>query len=365
LYRMKQSEMALVMLLFSTLLVSETFFWIQSELPQGIAFTLLTFGLLTSKKEISEYRSWQVALIFMMLITVIWFHPMLFFVLVFLFAFLKDRVGKSIWNMAVWFCGLVMLFKNLVLPRAEYDVQAMGRAKNILGLFPNYFNLQSNKDFLKWCLIDYPFLIVLLAINVFFYFKEKNFYKLALQSLFFVGYLFFINVSFNNGDHQFYLENLYLPLSIFVAVPFAFDVLPSGFLKKIPLALVALVILFSIVRIGLHSKHWTERLDWAKTLLTQTANLPAKKLLLNEKNTPTDLLILTWGSAYEFLLLSSLEKPENARCILIDENPRRLDWAKTNPHSLLTEWEVWKYEELPSRYFAPKDTGSYIDYLDK
>jgi hypothetical protein len=362
LHRMKQFEMAMAMLLFSTLIVAETFFWIQSELPQGIAFTLLTFGFILSKNQLFTFRPWQIALLFGMLLTVIWFHPMLLFVLVFLLIFLKDRIESNLWKSIIWFCGLVIVFKNLVLPRAEYDLQAMGRAKNLLTLFPNYFNLQSNKDFLHWCLTDYGFLIILFGINVVFYFLKRNFFKLALQMAFFLGYLFFINVSFNNGDHQFYIENLYLPLSIFVAIPFVFDVLNTGFLKKTPLILVSCLLIFATTRIYMHAAHWTARLDWNKNLLVQTVNLPNKKLLIDEKKTPKDLMVMTWGSSFEFLLLSSLEKPENARCILVDENPSRLNWAKNTPNTLLTEWEVWKYNELPQRYFVPRDTGAYSEY---
>jgi hypothetical protein len=175
LHRMKQYEMALVMLLFSTLIVAETFFWIQSELPQGIAFTLLTFGLILSKNQLSAFRPWQIALLFGMLLTVIWFHPMLLFVLGFLLVFFKNKIEINLLKSIFWFCGLVIVFKNLVLPRAEYDMQAMGRAKNLRTLFPNYFNLQSNKDFLHWCLVDYGFLILIFGINCFFYFFQKNY----------------------------------------------------------------------------------------------------------------------------------------------------------------------------------------------
>jgi hypothetical protein len=179
---------------------------------------------------------------------------------------------------------------------------------------------------------------------------------------FFLGYLFFINVSFNNGDHQFYLENLYLPLIIFVVVPFVFDVLFTGFFKKMPLVFVSCILIFAMIRINLHATQWTARLDWNKNFLTKTDILPNRKLLIDENKTPKELMVMSWGSSFEFLLLSSLEKPENTRCLLIDENPSRLNWAKNTPNTLLTEWEVWDYQELPQRYFAPRDTGGYVEY---
>jgi hypothetical protein len=360
--KMQQKEMALSMLLFSTLITAETFFWIQSELPQGIAFTLLTFGFILYKNQLDSFRPWQLALLFCMLLTIIWFHPMLLFVFLFLLIFLKDKMDKNLWSTISWFCGIVIVFKNLVLPRAEYDTQAMGRAKNILTIFPNYFNIPSNKDFLKWCFWDYNLLLLMFIANVVYFFKERNFYKLGLQVSFFIGYLFFINISFHKGDHQFYLENLYLPLVVFVAIPFVFEVRNSFFIKKYQLGILTLIVAFAIFRIGYHSLKWTNRLNWETEMLKKTAADPNKKLIIDEKNSPKDLLVMTWGSSFEFLLLSSLDKPENSRCMLIDEDPKRLDWAKNKTNTFITEWEVWKYDELPKRYFVPTDTSNYVNY---
>jgi hypothetical protein len=358
--KLNQKEMAISLLLFSTLITAETFFWIQSELPQGIAFTILTFGFILQKNKISSFRPWQISLIFIMLMTIIWFHPMLLFVLIFLILFLKNQMDKSLWSSIVWFCGIVILFKNLVLPRAEYDVQAMSRVKNLWSLFPNYFDIESNKAFIKWCFFDYSFLVLFFLINVAYYLKQKKIYNLVLQIAFFVGYLLFINISFNNGDHQFYLENLYLPLVVFVAIPFAYDVYYSNFLKNTQFYIIISVVLLSFIRIYKHSEHWTNRLNWETELLKKTATYPNKKIIINEKNIPKELLVMSWGSSFELLLLSSLEKPENSRCLLIDENPTRLDWARHAKNSFITEWEVWKYDELPKRYFAPSDTSLYV-----
>ena len=75
---LKNQRMALVMLLLSTLMVCDTFFWIQSELPQGLAMMVLAFGIITHKPDIKEYTKLELVLLIPILITVAYFHPLIF-----------------------------------------------------------------------------------------------------------------------------------------------------------------------------------------------------------------------------------------------------------------------------------------------
>ena len=78
-----------------------------------------------------------------------------------------------------------------------------------------------------------------------------------------------------------------------------------------------------------------------------------------------DTLLLSWGSSYEFMLLSSLQNPKDTRLITIDEEPARLVWAINKARTVITEWEIWDYEALPHRYFDPQDTSFYRIQTEK
>ncbi len=95
----------------------------------------------------------------------------------------------------------------------------MSGLKNGLILFPDYFNLQSNKNLLGYFLHDYYYLLIVLIIIIWFYLKHTEYNKLVLILTFFLGYILIINVSYPNGADQFYLENQYLILSIIVGIP--------------------------------------------------------------------------------------------------------------------------------------------------
>jgi hypothetical protein len=366
---LRQWKMGLLMLLLSTLMVTDTFYWVQSELPQGMALLVLVCALMARHRDLSAFPGWQLGLLFGLWLAVAFAHPMLAFPTFFvLFFFWEKDAARAVVSAKMLlasgvFVAFVLLVKNKLLGATAYDTGAMSRADNLRKLFPHYFDLASNRDFLRWCLTDFYLLPLGLAGASFFYGWQKKWRKLLLLNAFFFGYLLLVNVSIPESYHRFYLENLWLPLGLFVAVPLVFDVLPH-FLEKEKsrrwaFGLLIFCVAARLLNIGLAHRPWTARLDWERSFLKETSALPRKKMLLSESQVPMDKLLLSWGSSFEFMLLSSLHHPDSTRLITVDEDPKRLGWATNQPRSVITEWEVWRYDQLPLRYFRPQDTTLY------
>lgn len=365
---LKQWRMGLALVLCSCLMATDTFYWIQSELPQGLALLVLTISLLLHYRSAERFGGWQLGLLFILWFTVAYAHPMLafpvFFGLLFFWQTDPERalVHPKLLAASGLFVFLILMLKNKVFGASGYDAEAMERVSNLRRFFPNYFNLQTNRDFLAWCVNAYYLLALAFFANLAFYVWQKRWYKLLLFSGFFLGYLLLVNVSIPDGFHRFYLENLYLPLAFFTALPLLFDVLPyfaRPVLPKWAVAGLAVCIALRLVHIGFAHRPWTARLDWERSFIAETASLPRPKILLAESLAPMDKLLMSWGSSYEFILLSSLESPHNTRLIAVDEDPARLAWATRKPRSVITEWEAWEYDALPQRYFHPTDTSLY------
>lgn len=362
---LRQWKMGLVMLLLSTLMVTDTFYWVQSELPQGLALLTLPFALMLRGRSAEGLRGWQLGLLFALWFSVAYAHPMLAFPVFFMLFFFLEKtsahtaIHPKLLSASAVFVLLILLLKNKVLGPSGYDSEAMSRVKNLRELFPNYFDLASNRIFLRWCLTDFYLLPIGFFATSIFYFWQKKWRKLLLFNAFFLGYLLLVNVSFPDGFHQFYVENLYLPLGLFVAVPLVFDVLPhfgkNGDWPKWGFAALAVCLAVRVAHIGLAHRPWTERLDWERNFMKENSG----KLLVPESRVPMDKVLLSWGSSFEFMLLSSLENPDSTRLIAIDEDPSRLHWAAGRPRAVITEWEVWDYDQLPRRYFNPQDTTLY------
>ncbi|MCB0575790.1 MAG: hypothetical protein KDC61_14620, partial [Saprospiraceae bacterium] len=109
---------------------------------------------------------------------------------------------------------------------------------------------------------------------------------------------------------------------------------------------------------------WTERLHWEQSFLTETARAHDRKLILSEQQVPMDKLIFSWGTSTEFLILSSLDGPDGARCILVDENPARFDSLRSRRELFLGEFRNYLFDEIPRRYFNLRDTSAYVNYRE-
>lgn len=368
---LKNRVVGLVMLLLSTLMVSGTFFWIQSEFPQGLAFMLLTFGIITRKTALKDFYKLELLLLIPMIITVVYFHPLIFipFTYICVFLWLSRQtfpVNKILLGASFGLFWLVFLLKNTLLKVVyEYDSTATSHLKHFITLFPNYFLIESNANFLLY--ISTTALSVLFFGMLYWYACQKNWSKFFLLLSFFTGYFLLVGVSYSHSQFiQFYMENLYLPLSIIVAFPFVVDGLPQ--LKaNWQVAILSFIVFACFSRVISHSSSYTKRLNWQKELLAKTAPLAHKKLLIDSKNVPKDLLLHTyWGSPYEFWLLSSMTpSPEGTRSILIHDDPSSFEYTKNAPDYFVTYWGNFQYKKLPESYFIFNDNSPYIYYNPK
>ncbi len=359
----KSWQLALALLLFNTLMVTYTFYWIQIEFAQGIAFTFLFFAFLLREKHWADYTAMEIALFFVMIFTLAYFHPLMPIVFTFtsLFFLLNKSyttARKPIFAALFTFFAIIIL-KKLIAPTGAYDAAAMSGAGNIIKLFPNYFNLESNRNFLQYLLKDYYFLFILFITIIVFYIRQKQWIQLLLVLAFFFGYLLLVNVSYPQGMAQFHIESFYLALSFFLIIPFVYDFLPSVQNRQLSIGFLAIVLLVSCIRIGWTHRSYANRIRWEENLLQQTENLPNKKLLIAQEDVPMDTLVMSWGSSYEFWLLSTLKNPNHVCSIIIDENPSSLDWALGNNKGFLTEWGMFDYSALPKGYFNFQDTTYY------
>ncbi|MEM1327554.1 MAG: hypothetical protein AAGI23_16455 [Bacteroidota bacterium] len=151
------------------------------------------------------------------------------------------------------------MLKSTLLKEASYDSTAVLAIKNFSKIFPDYWSIPSNKDFISWCATDYYLLPIGLAGIAVVYVRQKRWKKLAYVYGAFFAYLLLINVSLYQGFPQFHIESYYLPLSIVVIIPLVFDVLPTIKNKSVLLVLLALVLSIRVVHIWNRHELYTAR----------------------------------------------------------------------------------------------------------
>jgi len=361
---LKNPTLALTLLFVHVFMVAKTFYWIQSELIEGISFTILYFAMLQHFAKKGLNIIWGIVLL-IMLITVVFFHPLLIIVFAFISLFFiispenLNHRKYLLWNIPTAIGILVI--KSTVF-KAPYDSGVLSKTANIIKLFPDYWSMPSNAQFLRFMMEDYYFLPLLILVVLAFYLQQKSWLKLAFVFSFFFGYLFLINATFPHYKTRVHLESFHIPLSLFLLLPFVTDILPE-ITKKYALLLLSLVMLIRLVHIGLNHENFTANLDWKRGILKETAHLKNKKLLIQQKQVPMDLLVMSFGSPFEFWMLSTLEFGE-CRSIVIYNKRETVDkWGKSKKkNKFITHWGSIPYDQFKPPFFDFQDTSLYVDY---
>jgi len=351
---LKNEKMALVILLFNTIMVRHSFFWIQCEFVQGAVFTLFYLAITELVLKRDQVPRWYYPLSLFFMITIIYFYPLLLFIMLFGFAFLMLLYKNSIRLLAGVLATYMVLFVIKVKFLSNfYDQQSMQGVSNIIREFPHYLQLNSFKNFYRYVLNDYYLLFIFWIVTALYLLTVKKYLLMGLMSAFLFGVCFLINVNFAAGVDQFYLESQYLILVVFVAMPFAWFVMHEKMLRTAGMLLISGSLILSLIRIHVTHDLYLQRVAYIRSLSAESA---AKRMMPKEL-VKTDILRFTWGVSFEAWLLSTIEEGKTVS-VVYEEQPGQFDYLLNDPKIFATQMGLFKYDELNSRYFV-KDSLTY------
>ena len=347
-----QPRLALGLALANVLMLSHGFFWIPNQIQLGIWLTVLAYGILW--KGPPEGSTPHFASAYLIALLIVFAHPLSIIPFIFMHGFFllqrREWPGVHIWGVPA-FAILAWSAKTFLLVN-PYDSIRYHSLSNFMSHFPDYFRIASNYEFLSYVGDSYYFAVILLFLNGLYYLGTQSWLKLSWMLFFFFGYLLLINVSLLGGVARFYVELQYQPLAFFIAIPFAIDVLPAMRLRRTAIVLLALLFASRLVLIVYHSVPYRERIGWHRAMIEQLSLRDGNRYLIEERDAPVKKLILTWGSGYESLLVSSIEGPTKSITYQIDEELERFEVFKDNENVFHTEWKTFPSSDLPARYFA-------------
>lgn len=357
---LKNERMALAFLLSHTLIMAHSFYFMVSELHQGLALLFLYLAAWENFAARGRTPRYFLPLSLVAIPVVALAHPLMIFPFTFMTAFLlltypaQRRAGLGI--------GLLYLFvfalKTWVF-KTPYDSQAFSALNNVVKYFPDYLSLPSFQDFLRLLWTDYYFLLPALAACALLYVRRRLFGKLFLMLAFFAGLSFLINIAYVRDAPKSYLENQYQLLAIFAALPLAYDLFPRIKKNWVKAALIGLIAAACLLRVyGAHTPY-EKRLDWLRGFLAESASLERKKRILRADQVPVKKLVMTWGCSYETWLLSTLEQGET-RSLLIEEKPGEFDKYIHLNKAFIAKWKAFDYADFDPRYFVFRDTSVYV-----
>jgi hypothetical protein len=352
---LKQYEIAIVLLLFNIMLVSKTFFWMQAELPQGCAFMLAMFAMLKSTA-LSGKDKGKLIMLLPVILMAVSFHPIIWIPAFFVIAYFSLNTQYLVDKRLFWAGSILFIILFYVKTKVfvnPYDAVAISQRDNMLRLFPNWVNLASNRILLANFLGKFIWMPVSVLLISGVYIMQRKWLQLVLVGGALGSYLLLINTTYpHDNTPEFYIENLYLPVALILGLPLVYDVFPVLEKRKLLLPVFLLIILSGLGRIYMSHHHYAERVNWERKFLAQHKD---EKLLVAATKPMLDTLTMTWGTPYEFWLLSTTEHNKTAS-IVITDNIEGIEYTHWERMSFVTQWGVFPYTELPARYFIFTDT---------
>lgn len=352
---LKQYHVALAFLLYTVLLTNDTFYWIQSEFPQGLLFVFLYYGWLCKKG--LEHFNRNPLTHFTPILFLQFYHPLMVAPLLFAVLYYGySKVGFN-WRKLIKPASAVIIafVVRVVASRFnEYESARIDFTGNLITHLPNFFTLQSVQIFGAHAFTDYVVYLLLFVAVIALLLTCRRFVFAVLLGGFSISY--FILVCCTGFDaEKFYLENMLLPLGVFLVLPLV-DFGSKAF-EPYRFALPICVIVILTVRLTfIYNAHspYTARLTWYENKFAEMDARNEQRMLIDARLVPMQTLVMSWPTGYESMLLSALKGPGHTKSVIVSEDINWFTPYLSNDSVVLAMWGVWPLHELPSEYFGFK-----------
>lgn len=353
---LKNDRLGWAIVFLYTLIVYDAFYWATSEQQQGLGAVLVFFAYYLRFPR--QEKPWMWLASTAGIIILAYYHPLIFISFYFLWAFFglhlrECLVGKAYWLMAAGM-ALVIAFKSFAFSN-WYDNDKYGTfSANLKTYFPNYFDFPAHAKFVENAFSIWYFFPIFLLLLSGFYLYRKSWLKLGLVWLTCLGYIMLLHIGAPHANHRFYVEVNYLALTIFVVVPFLFDIAPL-LREKMLLALFGIILSLRLFTIAWHHTPFEQRWRWVETTLAATP--PGEnRFYLDEDQAPMDTLLMSWGIPYESLIISRCRTgSDQVKTLLIYPDTSRFARDLQLDSVFITPFQTHPSEILNERYFLLKD----------
>lgn len=352
-FRKQSIQMSFVLILYSAMMTTHMFFWIQSEFSQALPFMI---GLICfmEEKQFSKVGFIQYSLMFIGVVTLVFFHPLAFPVFT-VCVILLFGIGQH-WDKRILGISLLMALGVYLVKRQFfknwYDEGAHERTQNFISLFPNYFSTDSTKLFLTNSYTIYIGVTLSVLVLILLLIQYKKYILLGLSVLGILGYFFMINITHPKAD-EFYLENMYLAIPLLIALSMSslLKLHLTRFVQTFLNVFLILICILCISRLWIVSNQYSNRINWYRSTMK---NYQGQKVILTEKQVPMKQLLYSWSSAYEIWMLSTIETGITSSIVIVDDINKLIPYKDTT--NAFIGIQIYPYNQLPTNYFHFQDS---------
>ncbi len=350
--------LATCLLLSQVLQIRHTFYWTGSEFMPGMAFLFLLFAYM-EKQTTSAFTFRQIGMLFLLLMPVIFSHPVIVFpflyIVVFFFLTQKEKRKLLIWLTLLF---LILFTAKYFLLKSNYDAGALSSLNPKKLKWDIMLQYPSHQIFIKNLWKQYNLMALVFCFSLFLLVIKRNYLSAVLLVIVCILYIALVNLNYPQGADLFYIENLYLPLSVFIILPLVYSLF--NYIKNTVLIHTFLLLILLVGLIQIYQTHtpYTARINWMYGIMDKAKSARQPKIILPLNNVPLDTLGMAWGTPYEFWILSTI-KFHLTTSVIIEETPHEYDWIKDSKNIFITKWGNFAYNELNPNYFILTDSSSY------
>ncbi|MGZ5286793.1 MAG: hypothetical protein ACXWB9_06400 [Flavisolibacter sp.] len=367
LFRFRDQGLAILMGFYFVLFVSDTYFWTNNEVHQGIAWMFLFFAISTWLNN-KRFKVYLFLPVFLLLASLsVFTHPLVVFPLCFLWVLflLQGRwsfnwIEKIAYSLLLVMICIIKFMLSTSEAQSHYDVEKLQNATQIT--FESVKEALTSPlamEILTRSFTIYWLVPLLLFAGIYSAVQQKKWMPILLTigtlSIYFVA----LCITFTHFL-PFYMESELMPLSIIATSLFVYYTLPL-MREKYAVLILALIFFVRLVYIGFAAPAWIARKEWLMDSLDQMKEQQITKGYIYEQEVHQEQLFLTWGLPSESLLASALRGEKPQRTFIIT-NGEILEWKKpVLTNEIMGSFENFKAASFNPRYFQIDTSSGYVE----
>lgn len=366
LYRIRAYALVVLTGFYFTLYVSDTYFWTNNELHQGVCWMLLLFGLLYfnfCKQNLrhSFLRQTFNLLAFTILSFIaIYTHPSVMIPCGFLWGYYiidnwHSGIGKKTTVIQSVILLAIIVFKYLTSTKNTYDSGFLTRLEkiNIQDVLDTFTSGLADVIW-KGYLFNYWFIPLLFIAGAIALCKKRKFLLLVFFAVANLAFFIVLCLLFSGGD-TFYIESELMPFAILACTPFVYEVIPAISSRKKTVLLLSLIFAVRITFILFSVPKFTDRVEKIESMLQVMRSKNLTKMLVIRKDGDDRLekdIIMSWALPYESIYLSALNGDNPQLTISYTHSNRVADLGKENLYTnMIFAFGLWSIPMMNKQYF--------------
>ncbi len=350
----KRYDLVILLAFYNTLFVTDTFYWTNNEVHQGVAWLTIAYGAYTAKQTNGNILLWILTAVLFTL--AIWTHPLVMLPALFLwFFYLIDKqlpVNKT--TAAASIILLVLAYCKFYQGQHHgYDSGKIELVTELKGdKVKHLFSSPQLKMFVNSCLTRYWLFLVLAGWGLISLVKRKAYVLAGYTILCSAGYIVLLVITYWEVDNlRFYMESEYMPLTLIACAPFVYYTLPA-LKKQQAFLLLTLVFGIKLVYIVYSAAPFKERLTLMEGFNRQMKEKGVTKMIGTHIDGNTNQkLLMNWGMPVESMMLSQLQGERPQRTFIIEDSQQLKTFNTASKDTMLGCFEKLPATKMNAGYF--------------